>query len=59
MIDTMTKEQIKIIREVLATEMDRLRNKIRVLDEFDNILLDALYYKDDPEMDNENNESND
>lgn len=56
MIDAMTKEQIEIIREALAAEINRLRNKIRVLDEFDNILLDILYHKDDPEMDNESND---
>lgn len=51
--NAMTKEQIKTIREALATEMDRLRDKLCILYDFDDILADALYNKE------ENNESND
>lgn len=54
--DSMTKEQIKIIREALATEMDHLRERLCVLYNFDDILADAFYNK---EENNENNESND
>lgn len=42
-IDTMTKEQIKTIRDALATEMDNLRQKLCVLYQFDDILADAFY----------------
>ena len=51
--NAMTKEQIETIREALATEMDRLRDKLCVLYDFDDILADAFYNKE------ESNESND
>lgn len=54
--NAMTKEQIETIRDALATEMDRLRDKLCVLYDFDDILADAFYNKeaardsnDDPE----------
>ena len=49
----MTKEQIEAIRDALATEMDRLRDKLCVLYDFDDILADAFYNKE------ESNESKD
>ena len=49
----MTKEQIEAIRDALATEMDRLRDKLCVLYDFDEILADAFYNKE------ESNESKD
>ena len=47
--DAMTKEQIKIIREALATEMDRLRARLCTLYSFDDILADAFYNKEGQE----------
>ena len=41
----MTKEQIATIRDALATEMDRLRDKLCVLYAFDDMLADAFYNK--------------
>lgn len=46
MQNAMTKEQIKTIREALATEMDHLRNKLCVLYAFDDMLADAFYNKE-------------
>lgn len=48
-LDAMTKEQIATIREALATEMDRLRNKLCTLYRFDDILADAFYNKEGQE----------
>lgn len=45
-LDSMTKEQIKTIREALATEMDRLRDKLCTLYNVDDILADAFYNKE-------------
>lgn len=45
----MTKEQIKTIREALATQMDRLRDKLCVLYAYDDILADAFYNKEGQE----------
>ena len=44
--NAMTKEQIETIREALATEMDRLRDKLCVLYDLDDILADAFYNKE-------------
>lgn len=44
--NAMTKEQIKTIREALATEMDRLRDKLCVLYAYDDMLADAFYGKE-------------
>ena len=44
--NAMTKEQIKTIREALATEMDRLREKLCVLYAYDDMLADAFYNKE-------------
>ena len=49
MQNAMTKEQIKTIREALATEMDHLRNKLCVLYAFDDMLADAFYNKEGQE----------
>lgn len=46
MQNAMTKGQIATIREALATEMDRLRNKLCVLYAFDDMLADAFYNKE-------------
>lgn len=45
----MTKKQIATIREALATEMDRLRDKLCTLYSFDDILADAFYNKEGQE----------
>ncbi len=45
----MTKGQIATIREALATEMERLRSKLCVLYNFDDILADAFYGKEGQE----------
>ena len=47
--NAMTKEQIEVIREALAAEMDRLRDKLCVLYDFDDVLADALCYKEEAE----------
>ena len=44
--NAMTKEQIKTIRDALATEMDSLRDKLCVLYAFDDMLADAFYNKE-------------
>lgn len=44
--NAMTKEQMETVREALATEMDNLRRKLCVLYNFDDILADAIYHKD-------------
>lgn len=44
--NAMTKEQIATIREALAIEMDRLRDKLCVLYAYDDMLADAFYNKD-------------
>lgn len=44
--NAMTKEQIETIRDALATEMDRLRDRLCVLYDFDDILADAFYNKE-------------
>ena len=46
MQNAMTKEQIATIRDALATEMDRLRDKLCVLYAFDDMLADAFYNKE-------------
>lgn len=43
--NAMTKEQIATIREALATEMDRLRDKLCVLYAYDDMFADAFYGK--------------
>lgn len=48
-LDALTKEQITVIREALATEMDRLRDKLCTLYNFDDILADAFYNKEGQE----------
>lgn len=58
-VDSMTKEQIKTIRDALATEMDCLRDKLCVLYDFDDILADAFYNKEESNESNESNESKD
>ena len=45
MQNCMTKEQIETIRDALATEMDRLREKLGCLYAFDDMLADAFYNK--------------
>lgn len=47
--DAMTKEQIATIRDALATEMDRLRERLCTLYNFDDILADAFYNKEGQE----------
>lgn len=54
--NSMTKGQIKTIRDALDTEMERLRSKLCVLYAFDDILADAFYNKEGQE---DNDESND
>lgn len=49
MQNAMTKEQIATIREALATEMDRLRDKLCVLYAYDDMLADAFYNKEGQE----------
>lgn len=49
MQNAMTKEQIATIRDALATEMDRLRDKLGVLYAFDDILADAFHNKEKQE----------
>lgn len=44
--NAMTKEQIATIREALATEMDRLRNKLCTLYAYDDMLADAFHNKE-------------
>ena len=44
--NAMTKEQIATIRDALATEMDKLRDKLCVLYAFDDMLADAFYNKE-------------
>lgn len=55
-LDALTKEQITVIREALATEMDRLRDKLCTLYNFDDILADAFYNKKEQEDSNESND---
>lgn len=47
--NSMTKGQIKTIRDALDTEMERLRSKLCVLYAFDDILADAFYGKEGQE----------
>lgn len=47
--NSMTKGQIKTIRDALDTEMERLRSKLCVLYAFDDILADAFYSKEEQE----------
>ena len=54
MQNCMTKEQIATIRDALATEMDRLRDKLCVLYAYDDMLADAFHNKEeDEEYDND------
>lgn len=46
MQDALTKEQITVIREALSREMDRLRDKLCVLYDFNDMLVDAFYNKE-------------
>ena len=55
-LDSMTKEQIKTIREALATEMDRLRDKLCMLCKIDDILADAFYNKEESSESNDDSE---
>lgn len=45
----MAKEQIAAIREALATEMDRLRDKLCALYDFDDVLADVFYNEEEAE----------
>lgn len=49
MQDALTKEQITVIREALSREMDRLRDMLCVLYDFDDLLTDTLCNKDEQE----------